>query len=245
MKTTTPSRQVLEELPGRTVKFLRAVGTNRVIAAVLATRGYTTAVHREGWHLLHAVSGFEDDMPPAVDEDPGVRDAVAAIDAWDEPNFRIARATLAMKFPEQEAALFAGGLAPAVGVGALLTVKTFLDRLDALEHGSKTDKAALARLAERGITKDERKRLRGLLTQAASAANIGPAEEPAQPAGADKKQEELIALYAWFSEWSEVARTLIKRRDHLIALGLASRKKKQAAPAPAPSPTAPVVAGAA
>ncbi len=112
MKTTTPSRQVLEEIsPAAPSRSSAPSAPTASLPLVLATRGYTTAVHREGWHLLHAVSGFEDDVPPPVDEDPAVRDAVADIDAWDEPNFRVARATLAMKFPEQEAALFAGGLA--------------------------------------------------------------------------------------------------------------------------------------
>jgi hypothetical protein len=235
MKTTTPSRQVLEETAARTLKFLRAAGTTRTISLILATRGYTTAVHHDGWHRLHKVSGFDESGAIGVDENPAVRDAVAAIDAWDEPNFRIAHATLAMTFPEQDAALFAGGLTPAVGVGAILTVKTFLDRVDTLERGTKADKAAVARLAERGIDKNERKRLRALLATAESTVNVGPHVEGESLT--DTKQDDLVALYAWFSEWSEVARIVIKRRDHLIALGLASRKKKAAPTPPPPVPT--------
>jgi hypothetical protein len=242
MKAKVPSRQVLEEAIARSLKFLRAAGTTPAIAAQLATRGYDAAAHKTGWRCLHTVTGFEQPAP-VLNVDPVVRDAIALIDAWDEPNFRIAHAALAINFPAQDAALFAGGLAPTVGVGAVLTVKTFLDRVDVLEGGSKLDKAAVARLAERGITKDERKRMRAALADAESAANVVAAGE-AQPAPEDADISDLVALYAWYSEWSEVARTIIRRRDHLIALGLASRKKKGAAetaptPAPAPTPTPP------
>ena len=244
MKIQEPSRQVLEETPARVLKFLRGAGTSRVLAALLATRGYTAARHREGWKLLHAVSGF-DDSAPALVEDTAVREAIVEIDAWDEPNFRVAHAALALRYPEQDQALFAGGLAPATGVAAVVTVKTFLDRVDALEkEGSKASREAASLLAERGITKEERKRMRALLATAESAANIvGAPMEAADPAA---RKGELVALYAWWVDWSEVARAVVKRRDHLIRLGLANRKKKAAAQPPvvAPTPDVPTPAAA-
>ncbi len=33
------------------------------------------------------------------------------------------------------------------------------------------------------------------------------------------------SLRAWYEDWSETARAVITRRDHLIRLGLAKRKK--------------------
>jgi hypothetical protein len=37
----------------------------------------------------------------------------------------------------------------------------------------------------------------------------------------------LVALRAWYEEWSEIARVAVTRRDQLIRLGLASRKLRQ------------------
>lgn len=41
----------------------------------------------------------------------------------------------------------------------------------------------------------------------------------------DSRLEGLRALRAWFDDWSETARTVVARRDYLIRLGLAKRKK--------------------
>jgi hypothetical protein len=43
----------------------------------------------------------------------------------------------------------------------------------------------------------------------------------------------LQALRAWYDDWSETARTVLTRRDHLIRVGLAHRKPR-ATPAPPP-----------
>ena len=43
-----PSRQILDALPGRALKFLSTVSKSKVIHAALAERGYTAADHRLG-----------------------------------------------------------------------------------------------------------------------------------------------------------------------------------------------------
>jgi hypothetical protein len=162
---------------------------------------------------------------------PAASAAIAELDAWDEPNFRIARATLADEFPEQADHVFEG-LEPSTGAGAIVSVKTMLDRLDDLENGKdrkatrKVDHAALAKLAERGITPEERARLRKLLKIALGAPDTAvTAAEP--PAMNDAEQTAAKrALWGWLNEWSEVAKVLIKRRDFLIQLGFAKRKKR-------------------
>ncbi len=233
MKPKVPSRRVLEEAVPRSLKFLRAVRTDerRRSRRLLAARSYDAA---GASHRLAVSSRTRQPVRPAragsSAPDPVVRDAIAAIDPWDEPELpRRRMRPYFINFPEQDAALFAGDLAPTTGVGAVLTVKTFLDRVDALERGSKTDKAAVARLAERGINKDERKRMRAALAQAESAANVVAAgESQPTPAGADSS--DLLALYAWYAEWSEVARTIIRRRDHLIALWRSRRAERRSPP---------------
>lgn len=234
--TPTVGRETLEEAPARALKLLRAVGTSIPIRAALAARGYGEDDHQEGWSLLHAASGF---VPTggAGEIDVGVRDAIRELDAWDEDGFRVVRATLERRFPEQAKAVLEG-LAAATGPGAVLGVKTLLERLDALEKGkSKDDHAALALLGKRGIDKDARKRLRALVEKAESPAEGDAGAAAARAAIDGKRAAALAALRAWYEEWSEIARATVKRRDHLILLGLARRKaptkKENAAPTPA------------
>jgi hypothetical protein len=235
LKNTTVSRQVLEETPGRVLSFLQAAGTVPPIAALLATRGYTADEHREGWALLHRVAGYE--RTPTADAGKEVSAAIAELDAWDEPNFRIIEATLDRSHAEQAAFVF-HDLAPATGALAVLSVKTLLDRLDVLEDGvdraasRKADHAALKRLEKKGYTKEERQRLRGLIKTAERVADLSDA-----PSAIDTARErDLEKLRAWYVEWAETARAVISRRDHLIRLGLAKRKSaKKGKPLPAPS----------
>jgi hypothetical protein len=232
-----PSRQVLAETPGRVLKFLGAAGKSLGIRAILRKHGYSDEDHREGWELLHEVTGFTEAEPPEV-EDAAVASATTELDAWDEPNFRMARAALERRHPEQAKFVFLE-LEPQAGPGAVISVKKLLDRLDALEKATerkktrKEDHAALETLAKRGMTKEERDRLRELV-HIAMAANAGEAEAEDEAGSADPKgpvvdSEEhvgtLLALHGWYREWSETARATIKRRDYLIRLGLAHRKK--------------------
>jgi hypothetical protein len=106
-----------------------------------------------------------------------------------------------------------------------------LDRLDALQSSPKrkttrkVDHEALERVASKGVTAEERKRLRALIEVAKRAAE--DAESAAVVEADDGSRDEgLLALYRWYSEWAGTAHAVIKRRDWLILLGLAKRKKK-------------------
>jgi hypothetical protein len=115
-------------------------------------------------------------------------------------------------------------------MASVVSVSTFLDRLDALESGAdrkasrKKDHAALAMLAERGLTTAVRKHMRDLV------ALVREGAAPATPDTGTAKQQrdDLVALRAWYLDWAETARTAITRRDHLIRLGLAKRKPTRA-----------------
>ncbi|MBK9260956.1 MAG: hypothetical protein IPM54_14230 [Polyangiaceae bacterium] len=217
------SRQTLEETPARVLTFLRGVGTTAVIRTVLAARGYTQEDHAEGWERLHRVAGYGEGKTISMDND--AQKAIAAIDAWDEPTFRVCRAALERLHPDQAAFVFKD-LEAATGASSVISVSTFLERLDALENSPerkssrKADHAALATLSKRGITKEEREKMRKLVE---TAKGFGPEVTPDPTAEA--RHADLAALRAWYDDWSETARTVIKRRDHLIRLGLAKRKK--------------------
>lgn len=220
----------LEQTPARVLTFLRAAGTSAEIRGKLASRGYTDSAHEEGWTLLHKVSGHRPVAPPAAPPNNEVRDAINTLDDWDEDGFRLIRAALARRFPAQLQFVLEG-LAPARGVGAVLVVKNVLDRLDELEtspareKSRKEDLAAIDAVETKGVSREERKRLRGLVALAQSA--VTPATTPPTTEVAPPLQEDLKELKAWFEEWSETARVTIKRRDHLIRLGLAKRKTKK------------------
>jgi hypothetical protein len=231
----TVGRETLEEAPERTLKLLRGIALSLPIRAALSSRGYSEADHAEGWKLLTAASGFRaGSLDPMVDVE--VRDAVREIDGWDEDGFRIVRASLQRRHPEQ-AAFLLDGIAAATGPAALVGVTTLLDRLDTLgKSKNKADHAALATLKARGIGEDERKRLRGLLKKAQSAPAVEPTTNHA--AAAADHAAALAAVRAWYEEWSEIARACVKRRDYLILLGLAKRKTASS-PTVAPPNTPP------
>lgn len=230
--STLPARSVLDELPGRTLTFLRGVGTSPTLRAILNQCGYSDEEHQLGWRLLHTVAGFAPGRQAlGPDADPAVRAAVLELDAWDEPHFARVDAMLARRYPEQRDFVF-NNLKAAQGVGAVLTVATFLGRLDALEKGEgrkashKEDLAALALLDARGIGKAERHRLRKLVEvaqQGTEAATLPVVDDTAREA----HEAALMELYLWYKDWSTSARSAIRRRDHLIRLGLAKRKARK------------------
>jgi hypothetical protein len=248
-------RQILEETPEKVLPFLRAIATRVEIRVAMLGAGYTAEEQAYGWKLLLDVSGHAPAaLPPGDDE--RARAAIAELDAWDESGFRRIHAALGRLHPEQDAFVFAG-VGPGHGVGAVISVATLLDRLDALEKSpdrSSTrdaDQAAMATLAKRGIDAALRQHLRELVA-VAQTARLPTTPEPAEPSE-DQRQETLKILRAWYKDWSETAHAMIRRRDHLVLMGLAKRKAPvhddppNPTPAPnadGPSPVTPAVSAA-
>lgn len=228
--SNVPSEATLDSVVLRTFQFIRAVSINRGIRAAFAERGYNEETHQAAWASLQKAAGFH----LGVGKGPEQSEAAAAlvkIDAWDEPTFKVARAILA-PFPAQQAFVF-NNLEAQTGPASVLSVTQFLDRLDALESGEgrtkatrKDDQAAIAKLAARKINANERARMRGLL-KIATGFEDPNAEKKAKSDDPRKKeiQEAKVAVYYYFTEWSEIARTDLTRRDYLIQLGLVKRKK--------------------
>ena len=243
MNREAVSRWTLERLPGRVLKFLSALGRYPEIRALLVVRGYTEAEHELGWSLLHRASHFQAAPgTPQAGADPAVTEAIATLDNWDEPNFATILAILRRFFPEVAKFVFEG-LKPAQGAAAVLSVKTFLDRIQQLTDGKeraasrKQDHAALALLAKRGYPDSEWARLAGLVKTAEKGAKpdaeqVAAAEEQvaaggveAEPALDPAEEKTLLELHGWYEDWSTVAGNHITRKRYLIALGLASPRK--------------------
>lgn len=216
----THARAALEATPTRAAQLLHAVTMSLTIRTLLARHGYGPEDHREGLELLRECVGPDDVVWPEKFE-LAVQDAVVELDAWDEKGFRIVEASLGHKFPAQARFVLAG-LAPTDGPGAVTGVKHLLDRLDDLESSDerkrtrREDLAALDALAKRGITKDERKRLRALVDSAAPANETTPRSGP-HPTDHETR---LLALRAWYEEWANIARAAVTRDDHLVRMGL-------------------------
>lgn len=233
--TPTPSDSVLDDVPSRALKFFGAVSTNPYIRAALNARGYTDAIHERAWSLVLKAAGFRQPLATLLQK-PEAAAAMKELDLWDEPNFRVARAAL-LETPDQLDHVFAG-LEAQEGSGSVASVRTFLDRLDELESSPEreatrdVDHAALAKLADRRIGPEERARLRGLI--AAATGSPDPAKLAPDPVKLEKEETmraeqraAKIELWMLYMEWSEIAKADIKRRDHLIQLGLAKRKEKK------------------
>jgi len=236
--------RTLEQTVQRAVNLLAGVGTSRAILAKMARRGYSEEEADKGWALIQKACGHRTGAPVDVLERE-VLDALHAIDEWDEPNFRIARAALAHEFPEQARFVFEN-LEAQRGRGAIVSVMTFLDRVDELEAGrsdstKEADKKAVALLAKRGITKDERTRMRVLVKSVQKVpTDVGPEfDEEKIDADETKRIESLSALRAWYDDWSDVARAVLSRRDHLIRVGLAKRKMDDSADPTSPTDPTP------
>ncbi|MBN1612086.1 MAG: hypothetical protein JW940_35975 [Polyangiaceae bacterium] len=237
MSTKSYQQQQIEAAPERALLFLRAVATNQRIRYAMASVGYTDAEQAEGWQLLLAASGYAAPKP-SHDADAAARQAIIELDDWDEAGYRRIHAALERLHPEQDTIVFAG-LEANRGPSAVLGVAILLDRLDQLEAGSAEDRAAIATLQKRGITPSVRQHLRGLLSLAQTAK---PAETPVVES-VPSNQQALEALYAWHRDWSETARAIIRRRDHLILMGLAKRRTRKTDDAASEEPSSsPVVA---
>jgi len=242
MAPETPSPAVLVGIERRAVQFLKGLNLSPQIHATLFSNGMTNDDVKEGWKLLHDVVGYEP-VPRAPRADRPAADALRAIDAWDEPTFAKAGAALERRFPAQWELVFGDGLKPAQGTDSVITVIKFLDRLDALESSPtrkssrKEDHAALALLATRGIDETARAEMRKLIQTAQKAPEV-PMTEDHSTALKATREDDAIALYRWYKEWSTTAHAVIKRRDQLLLLGLAKRKRAAKGDATAPTPPA-------
>lgn len=234
LSSTLFSRHQLEKAPERAFRFLMALGRYPVIMRHLEDVGYSPKDHQEGWELLHQLSAYN--QPKAAPNTASYKEAIASLDRWDEPNFRRASAALQYRYPEQHAFLF-HDLKAEQGERAVLSIQTFLDRVEALENASrperkasaKQDKEAAQLLYQRKILSPEiLQQLRAWLHTAKSSpqtAHLVDAETLQA-----KQDQWLVQIAQWFAEWSQTARAANLRRTQLISLGLATRRSNKATP---------------
>lgn len=240
LNSNEPSAQALADIGNRAFAFLTALGTQLTIRTVMETHGYTQEDHLEGWRLVLKASGSDVTLGRI---EGAAAAALRELDAWDEVGFHKAHAALRRTFSEQADFVFAD-LAPTQGQAAVLGIVKFLDRLDALEKGrtpetQHADKKAIEALATRGIGVDERAHLRAVVALTQTAPGTSSQIQDIQTT----RTQDRIALYAWYAQWTEVARAVVDQRGALIQLGIARRRKTRSTTpeVPVTTPVAPVL----
>lgn len=214
------ARLTIGQKAERVLTLLLALRNVR-IAAQLSRHGFTNEDLDEGWKLLRAVTRTQLDAP--ADEAPVDNDALRALDEWENKWFVIASATMQRRAPKVHDALFRN-LSQTEGVEVIVSVGTFLERWDNLDKPTKDGglgnegKEAKKLLATRGLTNaviDEAKTLVQKLRHM-----DGPlpdlAKMAAEEASFEKAEQE---LWAWYLEWSTIARNAIKQRSLLKKMG--------------------------
>ncbi len=196
----------------RVFEFLVGLRDDRVLAA-LAARGFGEEQRAQGWELLTALGVTRVASLPA----PRTNQAELALTAWRYEWLRIVRASLERDFPMVYEQMF-GGLYKrrheTLGV-----VVTFLARFDRLQRASDaTSRAALSKLRARGLTSERIDEARQFIAAMSRPAEPAPERGNAAKRRAATRKAE-TALWAYYVEWSQITRAVVKDERLLKLLG--------------------------
>lgn len=199
----------------RLLEFLLGLRDDRVLAA-LAERGFSDAERAKGWDLLRAL-GMTQSVLARTSMD---NSALDSLDAWRQQWVRLVHVSLAHGFAELQAELFrridkATQPSPEV-------VSVFLSRFESLERSSDaTAQAAIAKLRERGFTAARRDEARQMLREFLQ---FKPPEIPDPETRRAAIRQAEAALWTYYVEWSQIARTVVKDVRLLELLGFREGK---------------------
>ncbi len=195
----------------RVIRFLMGVNQPR-IAGVLVRHGFSQEELDRGWEALRAVAGERLNAPAAPTKDP---EAIERLDAWENTWFPIIQATLAHRFPKIQEEVFLN-ISQTEGPELAISVNTLLMRIATLEHGDADHQAARALLTTRGLNEE----IIGEATKYIE--RLGQVREPPAvdlEAMREGRQIAEDAMWAWYMEWSTIARSVIKDGRMLQRLG--------------------------
>ena len=192
------------------------------VASTLARYGFTQAELDQGWKYLRQVVGEKLDVTAPTSADPA---ALGELDRWENRWFPIASATLGHNYPKVYERVFRN-LIQTEGMEVIVSVGTFLGRLKELDKSDDESRAARSLLEKRGLTAPVVAQAETLLkalhtVQPAPAVDIEAARK-AQAVAED-------AMWAWYLEWSTIARTAISDSRLLRSLGFGRPVRRGAA----------------
>lgn len=223
------ARMTIGQKASRVVQLILAL-RNRRIAAKLVQHGFTKDELERGWTLVTALTRGR----LVAADDPDDPKLLVELDAWENKWFPIVSAALQHRFPEAHEHVFRN-LSQTTGPEVAVTVGTLLERVEQLskprEHGGlgREGKAARDLLTKRGFTSEVVAKGEEML---ATIREIEPIPEDEGPSAEEQEQAER-EMWAWYLEWSTIARTVITDRNHLRQLGfLQSAKRSEPATDP-------------
>lgn len=200
--------------PNRVFKFLMGMRHPKVTKA-MESFGFSDAVLQDGWNRLETCTERALADEPSFAPNPKI---VESLDAFENVWFAVAKATLKGNYPDVHDALFAN-LWHGTGRDTAMTVGTFLKRLREMEAGvgayARHGSDARALLLARGLSES-------IVAEAeASIATIKTTVKIDDGKLISKEdQEKAVAhLWAWYLEWSAIARVAVKDRRLLRSMG--------------------------
>ena len=215
------TRKTDRQKAGRVLVFLFGVRHPRVWAALLE-RGFSAEEYDEGWRRLRALADAR--YAGVVVEEPR-EDVVGALDAWENTWFPVIDASLRHRFPDEHARLLAS-LSQTSGIGVVLSVGALLERLEALSRAQRgRSRQAYDLLQKRGLTSQVIARAQSLLDRLTKLAPMR--KQAKRPVAAFSEERALQDLWAWYLEWSRLARLVVTDRRLLRALGFLERTGAQ------------------
>lgn len=201
----------------RVLKFIMGLRTPGAVSA-LSRYGFTEADLRTGVERLNAVTQVRL-KPEPVTQEPQL---FAALNAFEGEWFSIAQATLKHAQPEIAEWMFAG-LSATQGPDVAVAVKTFIDRVEALESAAspfgERGVAARALLLARGLTAER------VAEAKATSAGLATLVVDTAPVSIEEREAAEKSMWSWYLEWSTIARVAIKERYILRALGFRRNQK--------------------
>lgn len=136
--------------------------------------------------------------------------------AW----FPVVDATLMRHFPRVRDELFKN-ISQTQGAQVVVSVGTLLERINEMEAQPTAESTeVLALLDSRGFTQRLRREMYARIEQVRKSSEITPQE--IEPNSAAERDAALAKAWDWYREWRQIARTVVRRRDMLMRLGLSN-----------------------
>ncbi|WP_437949133.1 hypothetical protein WME98_52635 [Sorangium sp. So ce296] len=234
-----------QDLLGRALKLLVNVQAAPFVERA-RREGYTAEEHREGWRLFKLASGeqrplehlFVEASSGGVVEGAERMRLLQEVDTFENTWFPRARAIIRRVVPRErragfEAAFFKNLEQQPLGPAVIMSVGTFLRRVEGLARNSDGDaKKVHKTLTARGLTEARMQQVRDQLArlEAGAGAQGQPPRVPAAELERARKEqrEALEGLRDWFNDWATTLRQVFSVKAQ-IQLGLTVMKRAAAA----------------
>ncbi len=206
-------KMTLGQKAQRLLTFLMGV-RHADIAHTLAKHGFNQQELDQGWRLLRKVAGERLNATPHSSSRP---EDIALLQHWSATWFPIAKAALIHHYPNANVVLFRN-IQRSQGFEVVFAVETFLERLALLPENVR------GLLQRRGLDDTTTQDARDLLLRISQVKSSQLSSCPR-----DKNAER--AMWAFYKEWSSIARAVIANKTHLRTLGFQPRtRRKRRAP---------------